>query len=98
MRSGLMRFDLSLSPPRKRGPMERHSPAARWVPAFAGTTAGGTLALLLALLFMPVPAFAQSWPTRTITIVVPFAAGGAGAIPAREPRTPASLQLSPPVA
>ena len=92
-----MRFDLSLSPPRKRGPMERHSPAARWVPAFAGTTAGGTLALLLALLFMPVPAFAQSWPTRTITIVVPFAAGGAVDIPARQLANELSSKLGQPI-
>ncbi len=37
---------------------------------------GGLLACVLACLLLAAPAAAQEWPTRPITMVVPFAAGG----------------------
>jgi tripartite-type tricarboxylate transporter receptor subunit TctC len=36
----------------------------------------GTLATLITALLLPLPAAAQDWPTRPVTMVVPFAAGG----------------------
>jgi tripartite-type tricarboxylate transporter receptor subunit TctC len=38
---------------------------------------------LVALALAPIPASAQSWPARPITLIVPFAAGGALDLPAR---------------
>ncbi len=35
-----------------------------------------TLIALLALIVAPVPALAQAWPSKPITLIVPFAAGG----------------------
>jgi tripartite-type tricarboxylate transporter receptor subunit TctC len=56
---------------------------------------GRGLATLLALLsfsaLLTTSASAQSWPTRTITLVVPFSAGGALDIPARR----LAAELSP---
>jgi tripartite-type tricarboxylate transporter receptor subunit TctC len=54
---------------------------------------------LIALLFALAPpsAVAQSWPTRTITIQVPFAAGGAVDIPARQLAAELSSKLGQPI-
>ena len=41
------------------------------------------LALAFALCLLIAPAAAQDWPTRTVRIIVPFAAGGAADTPAR---------------
>jgi tripartite-type tricarboxylate transporter receptor subunit TctC len=40
-------------------------------------------ALLIALAALPAAAQAQSWPSRPITLIVPFGAGGSADIPAR---------------
>jgi tripartite-type tricarboxylate transporter receptor subunit TctC len=53
------------------------------------------LALVLAL--VPSIAAAQSWPTRPITLVVPFAAGGAVDLPARKLAAEISPKLGQPV-
>src|SRR5437899_11274662 len=42
-----------------------------------------TLALLLLLLSPTLPAFGQEYPSRPITLVVPFSAGGPGDVIAR---------------
>jgi tripartite-type tricarboxylate transporter receptor subunit TctC len=42
-----------------------------------------TVTALIALLFVPLPASAQTYPTRPITVIVPFPAGGASDVVAR---------------
>ena len=65
-----MRRSLSRSFPRKRESSSFFT--WPWVPAFAGT---GGLWLVLALTLLT-PARAEDYPTRTVEVVVPFAAGG----------------------
>jgi tripartite-type tricarboxylate transporter receptor subunit TctC len=56
------------------------------------------IAAALALLSLAsLPALAQSWPSRTITIQVPFSAGGAVDIPARQLANDLSAKLGQPV-
>jgi tripartite-type tricarboxylate transporter receptor subunit TctC len=43
---------------------------------FGRSLAGGCLAVLAGLTLLSVPAQAQTYPTRSITMIVPFAAGG----------------------
>ena len=53
--------------------------------------------VLLALLLSPLPAFAQEFPSRPITIVVPFSAGGPGDAIARPLGTSMSATLKQPI-
>jgi tripartite-type tricarboxylate transporter receptor subunit TctC len=53
--------------------------------------------VLLALLLSPLPAFAQEFPSRPITIVVPFSAGGPGDVIARLLGTSMSATLKQPI-
>jgi tripartite-type tricarboxylate transporter receptor subunit TctC len=52
-----------------------------------------TLAALVWAAASPSFAQAQAWPTRSVTLVVPFPAGGANDIPARQLATELSLKL-----
>lgn len=47
------------------------------------STGYGSAATLLSSLLVPLPAHAQNWPTQTVKIVVPYAAGGTTDIAAR---------------
>ena len=51
------------------------------------------LALAALALSWPSLAHAQAWPTRPITLVVPFPAGGANDIPARQLASELSLKF-----